>query len=167
MILHSCGVIYCVVARNMTPVDMEKLDEQLDLVLCSAWAESTLKTRNSQWKRYLDFCFSNNLVPMPGDVLTVARFLIHLSLTCKYSTWAALTLSFHSLLRKSNIVQNNYKELDMVLLRSDVEFDSSGIILNVRKTKTIQAKEYVLKIPIIYIQVAKGCVLLACWVRTC
>lgn len=38
----------------------------------------------------------------------------------------------------------------MVLLRSDVQFDATGVTLSVCKTKTIQAKEYVLQIPIFY-----------------
>lgn len=66
--------------------------------------------------------------------------------------WTALILAFRSLLRKSNLVQTTYKDLSMVLLRSDVQFTMEGVILNVRKTKTIQAKEYVLKIPINYIR---------------
>lgn len=65
--------------------------------------------------------------------------------------WTALILSFRTLLRKSNIVQSSYKDTAMVLMRSDVEFVQEGIILNVRKTKTIQAKEYILRIPVNYV----------------
>lgn len=197
---------------------MVKLDEQLDLILRSAWAESTLRTRNSQWKIYLQFCSSNHLTPIPADVQTVARFMVHQARTCVYSTcnnylsavitlhrffgferpfrdyfvinmvlkglgrhlgkevnrkiglsatqlceiyklldlsdinvitkWAALMLSFRSLLRKSNIVQTVSGKMDMVISRSDVDFTNEGIILNVRKTKTVQRKEYVLQVPV-------------------
>lgn len=39
----------------------------------------------------------------------------------------------------------------MVVLRSDIQFTLDGVVLNVRKTKTIQSKEYVLKIPVNYV----------------
>lgn len=210
-----------VAARQATPVDMVKLDFQVELVIKSAWADSTLKTRNSQWSRFIDFCLVNNLTPVPSEVSTVARFLVHLAKTCVYSTcnnylsaiislhkffgheksyreyyviqlvmkglarrlgknvnqkigispsefcdiytkldvtninvltmWAALMLSFRSLLRKSNIVQTVSNNMDMVLSRSDVQFTKDGLILNVKKTKTLQNKEYVLKIPVNFV----------------
>lgn len=65
---------------------MVKLDAQLDLVIRAAWADSSLKMRNSQWKKYLEFCNANSLTPIPGEVLSVARFLVNLGLTSKYST---------------------------------------------------------------------------------
>lgn len=204
-------------------MDMVKLDEQVELILRSAWAESTLKTRNSQWGKFIDFCITNGLQPMPADVSTVARFLVNTAKTCVYSTcnnylsaiislhrffghdrsfrdyfvinlvmkglgrhlgkavsqkrglspdqlceiyshldvssintitmWTALILSFRSLLRKSNLVQTVSGKLDMVLTRADVEFSDQGVVLNVRKTKTLQRREYVLTIPVNYIKV--------------
>lgn len=200
---------------------MDKLDKQLDLFLRSAWAESTLKTRNSQWSKFITFCRANQLNPMPAEVLTVARFLVNVGQTCAYTTcnnylsaivmlhkffgyetsfrdsfviglvmkglgriigkqvsqkmgltpedfvaiynkldlsdlnnitkWSALMLAFRSLLRKSNIVQTNLKETGMVILRSDVEFSSKGVLLKVRKSKTIQCKEYELLIPVNFV----------------
>lgn len=197
-----------------------KLDQQLDLVIRSAWADSTLRTRNSQWKRYIDFCQSNDLVPIPGEIITVARFLVHLASNCKYTTcnnylsaivglhkffgadssfrdsfviqlvlkglglrlgknvsqkvgltpselvqihskldfsdintitkWSALVFSFRTLLRKSNIVQTSYKDQGMIVLRSDITFNSTGLLVNVRKTKTVQSNEYVLQIPVCF-----------------
>lgn len=199
-----------------------KLDTQLGLVVSSAWADSTLRTRNSQWSKFIDFCHLNGLIPVPTDSLTVARFLVDLGKDHAFSTcnnyfsaivclqkffgydlqlrqsfvlqlvmkglgrtlgknvnqkvglspsellriysmlqlsdvnviskWSALILAFRSLLRKSNIVQTTYKDTGMIIMRSDVEFTLHGIVLNVRKTKTIQANEYVLKIPINYIR---------------
>lgn len=215
------------VAVQATPVDMAKVDTQVEVILRSAWADSTLRTRNSQWKNYIGFCHSNNLVPVPADVSTVARFLVNLAKTCVFSTcnnylssiitlhrffghersfreyfvismvmkglgrhlgktvhqkegltplefcqihdrldfsdvnvitmWAALMLSFRSLLRKSNIVQTVSGDMDMVLSRTDVEFTSKGIILHVRKTKTIQRREYVLRVPVYYIKTVSLC----------
>lgn len=65
--------------------------------------------------------------------------------------WAALILAFRSLLRISNLVPTTRKDNTMVIMRSDVEFSLEGIKLNVRKTKTIQSKEYVLQIPEHYV----------------
>lgn len=199
---------------------MEKLDEQLNLVIQDAWAQSTLSTRNSQWLRYIRFCNANHLVAVPATTLTVARFLIHLAASCVYSTcnnylssivvlhkfmgenggfresylitlvlkglarrlgkqvnqkiglspdqllsmyntidfssvnditmWTAIILSFRTLLRKSNLVQTTYKDPGLVVQRSDVIFNSKGLILQVRKSKTIQNTERVLEVPVFY-----------------
>lgn len=198
---------------------MEKLDAQMGLIIRSAWADSTLKTRNSQWSRFIQFCHINSLTPVPAETLTVARFIVNLGLTCVFSTcnnyvsaivslqrffgydpqlresfliqlvlkglgrnlgkqvnqkigltpeqlldiykkldfdnvnvltkWAAIILAFRSLLRKSNIVPTTYKDQSMVLMRSDVQFTDRGLLLNVRKTKTLQKREYVLQIPVL------------------
>lgn len=211
-------LIFHYVAALKPPVDMVKLDHQVQVVIRGAWAESTLKTRNSQWNRFIDFCRSNQLTPLPADQTTVARFLVNLAKDCVYSTcnnylsaiialhkfygydasfrecfmikmvmqglgkylgkavvqkrgltpenlmsiyarldlsdinnitmWAAIILSFRTLLRKSNIVQDNLEVLGMVVTRADIEYTSQGLILNVRKTKTVQRREYVLRIPI-------------------
>lgn len=77
---------------------------------------------------------------------------LHFSDVYVITKWSALILAFRSLLHKSNIVQSTHKDCDMVLMRSDVEFGFQGVVLNVKKTKTLQAKEYVIKIPINYIQ---------------
>lgn len=80
MILHYVAV------ANMPPVDLTRLDEQVEEILRCAWAESTLKTRNSQWNRYIDFCKSNGMSPLPADSTTIARFLVNLAKNCTYST---------------------------------------------------------------------------------
>lgn len=67
-------------------VDMDELDAQLREVVKSAWAESTLKTRNSQWKNFIQFCHSNKLVALPANEITVARFLVKIAAKCKFST---------------------------------------------------------------------------------
>lgn len=208
-------------------MDLAELDIQLGEIVRSAWADSTLKTRNSQWKNFIQFCHANGLIPVPADVITVARFLVKIAANCKYTTcnnylsavvslhkffghqgsfrdcyviqlvlkglgrrlgkvvdqkigltpvqllqvydhldhssvdtitkWTAIILSFRSLLRKSNLVQSSYKEQGMVIRRSDVEFTSQGVILHVKKTKTIQASDRVLHIPVNYVSCRKLC----------
>lgn len=193
----------------------------MQLMIQSAWAESTLKTRNSQWARFINFCQDNGLQPLPAETLTVARFLVHIGTKCAYTTcnnylsavvmlhkffdhesnfresfvinlvmkglgrklgkavsqkkgltptellsiyhkldleqvntitkWSALILAFRSLLRKSNIVQTSLDDTGMVILRSDIEFSSKGVLLKVKKTKTVQNNEYELFIPVNYV----------------
>ena len=66
--------------------------------------------------------------------------------------WGILILSFRSLLRKSNIVPDSPINMRHVVRRRDVVFSSWGITILVRSTKTLQAQEYVLEIPIHYVK---------------
>lgn len=66
--------------------DLSVLDKGISGSIASAWAPSTLRTRNSQWGKFLDFCMDNNLVPLPALETTVARFLYYMSQTCTYTT---------------------------------------------------------------------------------
>lgn len=211
----------CVAVRQMDKVNLAELDAELSQVIKSAWADSTLATRNSQWGRFIRFCKANSLTPVPASVITIARFLIHLGSTCAFSTcnnylsgiitlhkfmghqsdfrdyfviklvlkglakrlgthvnqkigltpadlkaiywkldfsdinvltkWAALIFAFRTLLRKSNVVPTKLNVNDMVVDRSDVIFSSTGAIISVRKTKTIQTQDYVLEIPLSYV----------------
>ena len=65
--------------------------------------------------------------------------------------WAMLILSFRSLLRKSNLVPDAPDKLVHVLCRKDLVFYHWGLLLRVRSTKTLQCNEYVLEIPIYYV----------------
>ena len=51
-----------------------------------AWSSNTLATRNSQWKKFILFCSSNNLQPLPEDHRTLSRFLVWIARNSKYST---------------------------------------------------------------------------------
>lgn len=51
-----------------------------------AWATNTLKTRNSQWARFINYCGLVGLCPMPANCTTLCRFLIVQARTSKYST---------------------------------------------------------------------------------
>lgn len=89
---------------------MVALDAELDLVICAAWADSTLKTQNSQWRQYIKFCTSNDLTPVPGDVLSIARFLVNLGNTCKYSTcnnYLSAIVSLHNNLSVMQVILDN------------------------------------------------------------
>lgn len=67
-------------------VDLVNLDKELSVIISSAWADKTVSTRKSQWKKYIGFCSSHGLIAMPATTLTVARFLTYLARSCKFST---------------------------------------------------------------------------------
>ena len=65
---------------------MEQLDKEVAEAIGYAWSANTLATRNSQWKKFILFCSSNGLQPLPADHRTVCRFLVWLARNSKYST---------------------------------------------------------------------------------
>lgn len=65
---------------------LQALDDRVSELVGSAWASRTLTTRNSQWKRFIEFCQENGLSPLPATVSTVLRFVADLSLSCKFNT---------------------------------------------------------------------------------
>lgn len=75
------SLIHCYVAA-----DLQAIDKRVSYLVGSAWATSTLTTRNSQWGIFIEFCSSTGLVPIPAEVQTVLRFLAHISVNRKYST---------------------------------------------------------------------------------
>lgn len=67
------------------------------------------------------------------------------NITC----WAACMLCFRTLLRKSNVVLDQFKQMnDHFIKRKDVEFTPDGMIITIASTKTIQYNERQLKIPV-------------------
>lgn len=50
------------------------------------WAVSTWKCRQSQWKRYFDFCSMYELQPLPSSVDNVCLYVTYLSSQVKYKT---------------------------------------------------------------------------------
>lgn len=78
---HLCYLICLYVAVNL-----HQLDERVSYLVGTAWASSTLSTRNSQWGKFIDFCSSAGLIPLPAEVQTVLRFLAHISSNFKFST---------------------------------------------------------------------------------
>ena len=67
-------------------MSISELDEAVSSAIGAAWSSNTLSTRNSQWRRYLKFCGDTDLLPLPAELQTVARFLVYLARDCKYST---------------------------------------------------------------------------------
>lgn len=50
------------------------------------WTESTWTTRNSQWRRYLDFCQSYGITPIPATVETACLYVTFLTQALAYSS---------------------------------------------------------------------------------
>ena len=99
-----------------------------------------------------------------GDVRTQAKPITVKELRLMFSTldmsdsqdiafWLSLLLCFRGLLRKSNVV-----EPGMAVLLSDMEVTPWGVMLNVRRTKTITCKERVLSIPFLALPSSIFCV---------
>lgn len=198
--------------------------EMSNLIGC-AWSTNTLATRNSQWKKYIQFCTSMSLQPVPAESLTLARYLVKLSSVCKYTTinnhlsaisvlhkfygyeagfrdsflikmvlsgikskygtavasksiltvnqlrlmysllpkleinetfWTAILFSFHTLLRKSNIVPSTNST--HTLCRSDITFILKGMVVSVGSAKNLRYKERKLNIPVFFVQDPSMCV---------
>ena len=59
---------------------------------------TTWSTRQSQWKKYLDFCEFIQPVPIPTDPTLVCRFIVHLSHKLKYVSivnYVSVLVSLH------------------------------------------------------------------------
>ena len=72
--------------------------------------------------------------------------------------WYVIVLSFRTLLRKSNLVPDTLSKLGHVVRRKDVVFHDWGVMILVRSTKTLQYEEYVLQIPIYFVEDKAFCV---------
>ena len=66
--------------------------------------------------------------------------------------WTVITLSFRSLLRKSNLVPTSPNDCVHVLRRGDVTIHPWGVSLHVHSTKTLKHSDQGLTIPIYYVR---------------
>lgn len=63
------------------------LRERLPQLQKFAWAESTKRTRDYQWRKYIKFCLRVKIQPIPMDCEMVSLFLLHLAMNgLAYST---------------------------------------------------------------------------------
>ena len=72
--------------------------------------------------------------------------------------WAVLVFCFRTLLRKSNVVPDSSSKMLHVVRRCDIEFCDWGMWVRVKSSKTLQFAEYVLEIPVHYVQDLSFCV---------
>ena len=65
---------------------VEQLDSKTEYVKLQAFAASTQRTRQSQWKKYYSFCETTALDPFPVIPKNVCRFLVYVSESVCYTT---------------------------------------------------------------------------------
>lgn len=107
-------------------MDLPTIDKGISSSIASAWAPSTLKTRNSQWGKFLDFCMDNRLVPLPALETTVARFLFFMSQSCTFTT-VNNYLSAIMVLHRFFGFEANYREsYYLKLLLAGIDTNSSA-----------------------------------------
>lgn len=88
-------------------------------------------------------------LPITPRILIAIHDQLDLSCPLHMVFWAACLLGFFSFCRKATLVpkstKDNYRD---ALCRDDVRFVPAGVILNIRKTKTIQCGQRVLEVPL-------------------
>ena len=91
----------------------------------------------------------------PATLLDLVKIFhaLDLSVSQDLAFWVALLLGFRALLRKSNLV-----EVDMSIKISDITWESWGLGISVRRTKTISFNERILYIPLVPIPASIFCV---------
>lgn len=67
-------------------IPMESRRKTLTSLRHSALAPASWKTRNSQWRKFFQFCLNCNLSPLPASTDTVCLFIAFLSTSLEYST---------------------------------------------------------------------------------
>lgn len=185
-----------------------------------AWADSTRKTREYQWRKYITYCDRVKVEPLPFNSEIVCTFMLHLALHgLKYTTinnelsalillgklndspcdlrgeidvrltlkalrrilgdmseakaelfpnellkirdqvnmdvphelsvWTGILFLYRSLLRKCHVFAGEF-DINM-LKRSEVEITDYGLLVSVKRSKTIQFAERKTLIPICYV----------------
>lgn len=88
-------------------------------------------------------------LPITPDILLKLLSKLDLRSTMDSVWWAATLLSFFGLLRRSNVLTDQASfNPDLSLCRRDIIFHDWGIMVIIRKTKTIQNQERCLQIPL-------------------
>lgn len=93
----------------------------------------------------------------PCQLIEMSKF-VRFHVQREFMLWGAIVLSFRSLLRKSNILQDSASMCsDHVIRRKDVEWTNYGCCLHVNSTKTLKYKDRVLDIPLQTLQDSPLC----------
>ena len=64
----------------------KRLDDQVADVLSLAFAQSTMATRSSQWRKFLQFCDNLGASAIPASSNTVIQFLCEIASDVKHNT---------------------------------------------------------------------------------
>jgi len=104
-------------------------------------------------------------LPITPHILLSIRSLLSFNTTFHVAFWAASLVAFFSFFRKSNLLPDaiHLYNPDRHLSRYNLHFSSTGVIINVTWSKTIQYKDRVLNIPLPFIPSSKMCPSTALW----
>lgn len=88
---EKCQVAFLVLSPRLKKIffllSLGKLKAGVKELRKFAWANSTMKTREYQWKKYFAYCERVDVNPIPIDPEIICTFLLHLALQgLKYST---------------------------------------------------------------------------------
>lgn len=88
--------------------------------------------------------------PITPDILMSIHSFLDFSSIDNYTFWCLFLFAFFLMARKSNLVPTSSKDLSepKFLLRKDVSFDDSTLLVSMKWTKTIQAGERILITPL-------------------
>ncbi len=88
-------------------------------------------------------------LPITPGILHRIREQLDLSDPQDIVFWAACLVAFFSFCRKASLVPKSVgRDSDSTLCRHDVQFVAQGVVISIRKTKTIQCRQRVLEIPL-------------------
>ncbi|CAH1253130.1 Hypp1093 [Branchiostoma lanceolatum] len=91
--------------------------------------------------------------PLTPEVLLTLRSSLDLSLPQDLTLWSAILIAFFSYLRKSNLVPPSSTKFDPIkhLSRQAILVAKSSLLVNVSWSKTLQARERTISIPVLAI----------------
>lgn len=191
----------------------KELSSEANFIRSHWLAESSWRTRRSQWKHYMTFCSELNVIPLPASPDLICLYIAYMVRSFKYVSivnyvsalrmlhkcysmkpvtadnflvsstllgakrllgddhfssdpllprhlylihdtlnfkchedlvfWTALVTCFRGLLRKSSVCQG-----PNCITRSDITFMDWGVMISIRKSKTIQFSERVHVVPV-------------------
>lgn len=91
----------------------------------------------------------NRKLPITPSILLEIRKLLDLFDSYQATFWAASLVAFFTYFRKSTLVPKSAKgPFTDVICRRDIEACQDGLVISVKKTKTIQCHERVLRVPV-------------------
>lgn len=89
----------------------------------------------------------NQKLPITLDILRTIHSKLEYSISSNKAFWAASLVAFYAFLRKSTLLPKSSSDINVILVQ-DVKFCTSGAVLSIKHTKTIQYHERILNIPL-------------------
>lgn len=86
-------------------------------------------------------------LPITLDILKKIHLVLDLTTSIHKTFWASCLVAFYAFLRKATLLPKSKKDSKIICV-SDLQFSSSGALLSIRFTKTIQNQDRILQIPL-------------------